>query len=201
MAERTCIITGRTLPLHRLIRFVATPNGFAMADLTGRLPGRGAWVTASEAAIREADKRGCFKRALGIGLPNDDQTIMTIAAQLRARVLSTAGLARRSGILLCGSGKLFAEGQCVGLLAADDASPRETQKLRSKLAVDWVDHNFSTTELGKICGRDSIAFIGVRASTKPESGDLSDILHQEIMRLNGFYSAVGCNDLPDGCIT
>ena len=80
-------------------------------------------------------------------------------------------------------------------------APRETQKLRSKLAVDWVDHNFSTTELGKICGRDSIAFIGVRASTKPESGDLSDILHQEIMRLNGFYSAVGCNDLPDGCIT
>ena len=26
---------------------------------------------------------------------------------------------------------------------------------------------------------------------------LSDILHKEIIRL-GFYSAVGCNDLPDG---
>ena len=201
MAERTCITTGQILPPHRLIRFVAAPDGFAMADLAGRLPGRGAWVTASEDAIREANKLGHFKRALGSGLQNDDRTIMMIAAQLRARALSIAGLARRSGILLCGSGKLLAEGRCVGLLAADDASPRETQKLRAKLAVDWVTRNFSTTELGKICGRDSIAFVGVRASTTPGVDALSDILHQEITRLDGFYSAVGCNDLPDGCIT
>jgi predicted RNA-binding protein YlxR (DUF448 family) len=201
MAERTCITTGQTLPPHRLIRFVAAPDGYAIADLAGKLPGRGAWVTASEDAIREAEKRGHFKRALGGGLLSDDQTIMTIAAQLRARVLSIAGLARRSGILLGGSGKLLAEGHCVGLLAADDASPRETEKLRSKLAVDWVARNFSATELGKICGRDSIAFVGVRASTSPGADKLSDILHQEIIRLDGFYGAVGCNDLPDGCIT
>ncbi|MGA0951820.1 MAG: DUF448 domain-containing protein [Candidatus Puniceispirillaceae bacterium] len=201
MAERTCITTGQTLPPHRLIRFVAAPDGYAIADLAGKLPGRGAWVTASEDAIRKADKRGHFKRALGGGLLSDDQTIMMIAAQLRARVLSIAGLARRSGILLGGSGKLLAEGHCVGLLAADDASPRETEKLRSKLAVDWVARNFSATELGRICGRDSIAFVGVRASTSPGADKLSDILHQEIIRLDGFYGAVGCNDLPDGCIT
>jgi len=201
MAERTCITTGQTLPPHRLIRFVAAPDGYAIADLAGKLPGRGAWVTASEDAIRKAEKRGHFKRALGGGLLSDDQTIMTIAAQLRARVLSIAGLARRSGILLGGSGKLLAEGRCVGLLAADDASPRETEKLQSKLAVDWVARNFSATELGRICGRDSIAFVGVRASTSPGADKLSDILHQEIIRLDGFYGAVGCNDLPDGCIT
>ncbi len=201
MAERTCIITGDTLPPHRLIRFVAAPDGYAIADLAGRLPGRGAWVTASEDAIRKADKRGHFKRALGIGLQSDDKTIMIIAAQLRARALSCAGLARRSGILLGGSGKLLAEGHCVGLLAADDASPRETEKLRSKLEVSWVANNFSATELGKICGRESIAFVGVRASTAPGANRLSDILHQEIIRLSGFYSSVGCNDLPDGCIT
>jgi len=201
MAERTCITTGQTLPPHRLIRFVAAPDGYAIADLAGKLPGRGAWVTASEDAIRKADKRGHFKRGLGGGLLSDDQTIMMIAAQLRARVLSIAGLARRSGILLGGSGKLLAEGHCVGLLAADDASPRETEKLRSKLAVDWVARNFSATELGRICGRDTIAFVGVRASTSPGADKLSDILHQEIIRLDGFYSAVGCNDLPDGCIT
>ena len=201
MAERTCIITGDTLPPHRLIRFVAAPDGYAVADLAGRLPGRGAWVTASEDAIRKADKRGHFKRALGTGLQSDDQTITIIAAQLRARALSCAGIARRSGILLGGSGKLLADGHYVGLLAADDASPRETEKLRSKLEVGWVAHNFSAAELGKICGRDSIAFVGVRASTAPGAKRLSDILHQEIIRLSGFYSSVGCNDLPDGCIT
>ena len=105
MAERTCIITRQILTPHQLIRFVAAPDGFAVADLTGRLPGRGAWVTASESAIREANRLGHFKRALGGGLHSDDETIILIAAQLRARVLSIAGLARRSGILVGGSGK------------------------------------------------------------------------------------------------
>ena len=31
MAERTCITTGQTLPSHRLIRFVAAPDGYAVA--------------------------------------------------------------------------------------------------------------------------------------------------------------------------
>ena len=201
MAERTCITTGQTLPPHRLIRFVAASDGYAVVDLAGRLPGRGAWVTASEDAIRKADKCGYFKRAIGAGLQSGDQTIILIAAQLRARALSIAGLARRSGILLGGSGKLLVEGHCVGLLAADDASPREIEKLRAKLAVDWVARNFSASELGKICGRDSNAFVGVQSSTAPGARKLSDILHQEIKRLDGFYSVVGCNDLPDGCIT
>ena len=191
MSERTCIITGQTLRPHRLIRFVAAPDGYAVADLTGKLPGRGAWVTASKDAIRRAEKRGYFKRALGVGLQSDDETIMMIAVNLRARALSIAGLARRSGILLGGSGKLLAEGNCVGLLAAEDASLRETENLCSKLAVDWVARNFSATELGKICGRDSIAFVGVRASSSPGAKKLSDILQQEIKRLDGFCSAVG----------
>ena len=191
MAERTCITTGQTLPPHRLIRFVAAPDGYAVADLTGKLPGRGAWVTASKDAIRMAEKRGCLKRALGVGLQSGDETIMMIAVNLRARALSIAGLARRSGILLGGSGKLLAEGNCVGLLAADDASVRETKSLCSKLAVDWVARNFSATELGKICGRDSIAFVGVRPSSSPGAKKLSDILQQEIRRLDGFCSPVG----------
>ena len=201
MAERTCITTGKTQPPHRLIRFVVAPDGYAVADLAGKLPGRGAWVTASEDAIRKADKCGHFKRALGGGLQNGDQTIMIIGAQLRARALSIAGMARRSGILLGGVGKLLAEEHFVGLLAADDSSLRETKKLCAKLSVGWVARNFSATELGKICGRDSIAFVGVRTSSVPGADKLNDILHQEITRLDGFYSAVGCNDLPDGCIT
>ena len=44
MAERTCILSGKTLPRERLIRFVAGPDGFAVADLAEKLPGRGAWI-------------------------------------------------------------------------------------------------------------------------------------------------------------
>ena len=58
MAERTCIATGQNLPKYKLIRFVIAPDGFVVADLVGRLPGRGAWVAANETAIRIADQKG-----------------------------------------------------------------------------------------------------------------------------------------------
>ena len=151
MAERTCITTGQTLPAHRLIRFVVAPDGFVVADLAGRLPGRGAWVTASEESIRKADKSGHFKRALGGGLESDDQTIKMIAAHLRARALSIAGLARRSGILLADLA-LLAEGivlDCWLPMMHRRAKPKNC----AKLAVNWVARNFSATELGKICGQ------------------------------------------------
>ena len=71
---------------------------------------------------------------------------------------------------------MLAEGHCVGLLVAYDASPRETENC-ARLSVDWVVRNFSATELGKICGRDSIAFVGVRVSKAPGADKLSVILH------------------------
>ncbi len=201
MADRTCIITGNTQPAHRLIRFVVSPAGYVVADLAGRLPGRGAWIVASEDLISTAVSRGHFKRALGASFPNDCNAIATIAKQLRSRALSVACMARRAGVLLGGSGKLLAEGHCVGLIAADDSSLREMEKLRSKLRVNWVSRSFSAPELGQICGRDSLAFVGVLKSKAPGAAKLSDILHKEILRLDGFYSPLGCNDLQDGCIT
>ena len=29
----------------------------------------------------------------------------------------------------------------------------------------------------------------------------SAIIYEDIMRLDGFYTTAGCNDLPDQCIT
>jgi predicted RNA-binding protein YlxR (DUF448 family) len=201
MVERTCIATGTVLPAHRLIRFVAAPDGYAVADLAGRLPGRGAWVAAEADAIRKADRKGQFKRCLGVGLPSVEQDIKAIFDGLRRRVMASAALARRAGMLLGGSGKLLAEGPFVGLLAADDASPREMAKLKSKLGVVWVSRALTAAELGQICGRDSIAFAGLRESGASGGAKLVQTIHQEIMRLDGFYAAAGCNDLPDRCIT
>jgi len=201
MAERTCIATGQMLPPQKLIRFVAAPDGYAVADLAGRLPGRGAWVTAEEAVIRKADKKGHFKRVLGVGLKSVDADINAIAHGLRARIIATASMARRAGALLGGGGKLLSEGHFEGLLAAIDASPRELAKMKSKLEVDWVSQSFSATELGQICGRDSLAFVGLRAVGSGGAGKLVRTVHQDILRLEGFYTTAGCNDLPDRCIT
>jgi len=106
MAERTCIATGQNLPAYKLIRFVIAPDGFVVADLVGRLPGRGAWVAANDTAIRIADQKGHFKRMLGAGLQSLDADIAAIASGLRARIIAKGSMARKCGALLGGSGKL-----------------------------------------------------------------------------------------------
>ena len=201
MSERTCIATGQTLPPYKLIRFVVAPNGCAVADLANRLPGRGAWVLANDATIRKADNKGFLKRSLGAGLQSLDADIASIATALRVRVISTASMARKCGVLLGGGGKLLSEGDFSGLLAATDASPRELSKLKSKLGVEWVSQSLSATELGQVFGRGSLAFAGLRASDGQGSQKLVGIIYEDIMRLDGFYTAAGCNDLPDRCIT
>ena len=201
MVERTCIATGQTLPANKLIRFVVAPDGFAVADLVGRLPGRGAWVAANDAVIRIADQKGHFNRTLGAGLQSLDADIAKIARCLRARIIAKAAMARKCGALLGGGGKLLAEDRFSGLLAATDASPRELLKLKSKLGVDWVSQSLSSSELGQIFGRDSLAFAGLRVAGGPGSQKLVRIIYEDIVRLDGFYTAAGCNDLPDRCIT
>jgi predicted RNA-binding protein YlxR (DUF448 family) len=201
MAERTCIATGQNLPAYKLIRFVVAPEGFAVADLVGRMPGRGAWVLANHSAIRIADQKGHFKRTLGVSLRSLDADIAAIACGLRARVIAKGSMARKCGALLGGGGKLLAEGHFNGLLAAIDASPRQLLKLKSKLGVDWVSQSLNSTELGQIFGRDSLAFAGLRVSGGPGSQKLVRIIYEDIMRLDGFYTTAGCNDLPDRCIT
>ena len=158
MVKRTCIATGQHLPEYKLIRFVIAPDGFAVADLAGRLPGQAAWVAANDATIRIADQEGYFKQTLGAGLRSLDADISAIAGGLRARVIAKGSMARKCGALLGGGGKLLAEGHFNGLLAAIDASPRQLVKLKSKLGVDWVSQSLNSTELGQIFGRDSLAF-------------------------------------------
>jgi predicted RNA-binding protein YlxR (DUF448 family) len=194
MVTRTCIATGQTLSTNNLIRFVASPDGVAVADLAERLPGRGAWVMADAASISKADSKGHFKRTLGVGLANDGDDISHIMTMLRNRVLSLVAMARRSGIAFAGAGKLLVDGNFDALLAAQDASERECRKLENKLGVSWVSQSLTAAELGQVFGRDTIAYVGLRGAAARGGAALIGNLHDEIMRLDGFYGATGCQD-------
>ena len=61
--ERRCIVTRASGPKAGLIRFVAAPDGEIVPDLAGRLPGRGIWVSADAAVLRQAARKGHFARA------------------------------------------------------------------------------------------------------------------------------------------
>lgn len=201
MSERTCIATGQTLPRHSLLRFVVGPDGFATLDLAEKLPGRGAWILADLTALRQASKKGQFMRAIGAGLNDIESEVENIKRLMRDRLIACAGMARRAGLLLGGAGKLMAEGDCDGLFIAPDASPREARRLQSKLHTNWATSLLSASEIGQICGRDSLAFAGLRHGGQVGQANLCRSLRQEIMRMEGFYTSAGCNRQPDGCIT
>ena len=191
MAERTCILSGKTLPRERLIRFVAGPDGFAVADLAEKLPGRGAWIEVDAEIIRRADAKGVLQRRVGAGLRNVETDIDRITMMMRGRAVATAGLARRAGCLVGGAGKLAAAttDDFVGLLAAPDASERELRRLSSRLGVEWTTRLFSAEELGGIFGRDSLAFVGLQAG---RSKKLAESLRREIDRLEAFSASSAC---------
>jgi hypothetical protein len=115
-------------------------------------------------------------------------------SMLRSRVLSLLAMARRSGIAFAGAGKLLVDGSFDVLLAAQDASERECRKLESKLGVTWVSQTLTAEELGQVFGRDSIAYVGLRGAAARGGVALIDNLHDEIMRLDGFYGATGCQN-------
>ncbi len=46
-SERTCIVNRRSGSPDGLVRFVVGPEGDVVPDVKARLPGRGAWVTAT----------------------------------------------------------------------------------------------------------------------------------------------------------
>ena len=61
--ERRCIVTRETRPKRDLLRFVVGPDGSLVPDMTGKLPGRGIWVTAERAVLEKAVAKGLFPRA------------------------------------------------------------------------------------------------------------------------------------------
>ena len=60
---RRCLVTGTVRPKTELLRFVVDPGGQIVADIAGKLPGRGLWLTAQRAIVAEASSKRVFARA------------------------------------------------------------------------------------------------------------------------------------------
>ena len=189
MAERTCIVTGSTLPREQLIRIVSGPEGVAVVDLAEKLPGRGVWVTNSAEALRRLTDRNLLKRSIDAEFADINTTLEQVGAMMRARAMATGSMARRAGALIGGAGKLAAEGSFDGLLAAPDASARECAKLASRLQVVWTSRALDSQALGQICGRPSLAFAAIRGG---KAAKMAENLRFELTRLERFYASSAC---------
>lgn len=67
---RTCVVTGEKLPKYELTRIVKTPDGNVVIDETGKMNGRGAYLTLSLEVIEKAQKTKILNRKLEIDIPD-----------------------------------------------------------------------------------------------------------------------------------
>lgn len=63
---RKCIVTNEMKPKQELIRIVRSPEGVVTVDLTGKMNGRGAYISNNEESFELAQKKDVLSRHLQV---------------------------------------------------------------------------------------------------------------------------------------
>ena len=168
-ARRTCLVTREVKAPAGMLRFVLSPDGRVVPDLRARLPGRGAWITASRASVALAVKRRLFQRAFKTKAADPGTDLgERIAGGLRADLRQALALANKAGDVVTGFDKVEAAiGGRAGVAAvvhAAEASPDGRRKLAGALRRRYGDaisripiiDDLSSAELDVALGRDHV---------------------------------------------
>ncbi|NNM71253.1 RNA-binding protein [Enterovirga aerilata] len=134
--ERTCIVTREAKPASELMRFVLGPDGAVVPDLRNRLPGRGAWVTPTAAAVAEAVRKRAFGRAFKAEAKVPPNLVEAIDAALVRDLKGALSLANKAGAVVAGFGKVeaaIASGSVAALIHAREAAEDGRRKLAGAL--------------------------------------------------------------------
>lgn len=180
---RRCIVTRKSWPADRMIRFVAADDGTVVPDIAGKLPGRGLWLGARRDILDRACAGRVFAEAVQGPVAVPDDLTERVEGLLLRRCLDLIGLARRAGEAVAGFEKvqsLLRGGGAALLLGAADGAPGGRAKLRALAGDLPVVEILSFTELGAVFGRDNTVHAALA------EGALADRLIAETSRLAGL---------------
>lgn len=142
MSERTCVVTRAPGDPAGLVRFVRSPDGVVVPDVGHGLPGRGVWVGAREALVREAAKRRLFARGLGPDVRTPPDLAEQVDAQLERKAMGYLSLCNKAGLAIAGFEKVakcIDKGQAAVLIEASDGSPDGSRKLMNRARAAGAD--------------------------------------------------------------
>lgn len=177
-SQRRCLLMGDAMPRAGLIRLALAPDGGIVPDLSGKLPGRGGWISADRALFDTvvARKRlhGALARALktnAIRVPDDLGDM--IESGLSQRLLQRLGLENRAGNLIFGADRVreaLAKGKVAMLLHAADARPDGADRLDGMAravgesldaAIPHQRLPFDRAALSAALGRDNVVHVAI----------------------------------------
>jgi predicted RNA-binding protein YlxR (DUF448 family) len=170
-AERLCAVTRTVKPVDELIRFVAGPNG-VVPDLKRKLPGRGLWVTAERATLKDAVARNVFARGFKRDVGGTANLVDETERLLVRAALDALAMAGKAGRVASGFAKAEAavgRDPIVGLLHASDAGADGVAKLAGALRrredADRIAviRTFTTAQLDLALGRSNVVHAALLA--------------------------------------
>ena len=181
--ERRCIATGVSGETAGLIRFVLDPEGGLTPDLAERLPGRGAWLSATRDAAALAAKKRLFSRGFRQPVEVSADLPDQLERLLARRLVEAVSLTRKAGLAVNGFEKVKArlkQGGVGVLLAASDGSDDGRGKLAPLAGDAPIISVLTADELGMAFGRDSVVHAAL------DVGGATERVLREARRLDGF---------------
>lgn len=168
------------------MRFALSPDGLVAPDFTGKLPGRGAWVTASRESVEAAVKKNAFAHAFRCKADAPDDLAEQVEAGLKKSALSALGLARKTGDAVTGFEKVrsaLKSGKAAVLVEASDGSPDGKRKLAGLADGVAIVGVFGGKEISGALGEEGV----VHAALK--QGPAAKRFLREARRFEGFEKA------------
>ena len=187
---RQCAVTRERLPQALMIRFVRSPDGLAVPDIAGKLPGRGVWVTADREFVERALKTDAFSRGFKTATPAMEGLCEEVERQLVHRCTGLIGMAKKSGQAVLGFDQVraYIRKQEPGwLLEASDGAKDGRNKVHFLAKAIYEEAKvagaLSSAELGMAFGREHVIHALL------EYGPLADAFGTAYQRLIGFRLA------------
>jgi predicted RNA-binding protein YlxR (DUF448 family) len=156
---RRCIASGERMDPERMIRFVVGPEDRLVPDVAGKLPGRGMWVAAERAKLRQAIDKHLFAKAARRAVKVDPDLPDLVDRLVERQCLDTIGLAKRAGAAVAGFDKVEAmlrRGPVGVLIEASDGAADGRGKLRRLAPGAAIVSLFPADALAAAMGRDGI---------------------------------------------
>jgi len=187
-AERLCVVSRTVKPVDQLIRFVVGPDG-VVPDLKRKLPGRGLWITADRATLKDAIARNVFARGFKRDIRVTPELLELTERLLVRAALDALAIAGKSSQVATGFAKVeaaIAHDDIVGLVHAADAAADGVAKLagalrrrpdREKVAIIAA---FTTAQLDLALGRSNVVHAALLA------GPANDTFLARFARLGRF---------------
>jgi predicted RNA-binding protein YlxR (DUF448 family) len=187
-AERFCVATRTVKPVDEMIRFVVGPDG-VVPDVKRKLPGRGLWITADRATLKEAIAKKLFARGFKRDVRATPELVDETERLLVRSALDALAIAGKAGLVMQGFGKAEAalnRDRVTGLIHAAEAKPDGVAKLKSALRQrDDADAiaviaTFTSAQLDLALGRSNVVHAALLA------GPPSDTFLARFARLERF---------------